>query len=161
MLIAIDPGKSGGLATYQSMGSKTAPMIKLYPMPPTNIELNCLLAELDDMDSGKVFAIERLPKFVSGGHVSASSMATLHENYGYILGVADCLTASTPGKSQVYTITPQVWQKFISAGSKKDYGNKWKHHLFEIAKRLYPEVEGLTLKTCDALLILHYAIHEI
>ena len=159
MLIAIDPGKSGGIATYQAK-RKAAPEIKLYPMPPTNIELNCLLSDLNDMDSGKVFAIEKLPKFVSGGHVSASSMATLHENYGYILGVADCLTARTGG-SKVYTITPQSWQKFISAGSKKDYGNKWKHHLFEIAKRLYPEVEGLTLKTCDALLILHYAIHEI
>lgn len=159
MLIAIDPGKSGGIATYQSV-RKAAPVIKLYPMPPTNLELNCLLSELDDKDSGKVFAIEKLPKFVSNGHVSASSMATLHENYGYILGVADCLTSRTNG-SQVYTITPQAWQKFISAGSKKDYGNKWKHHLFEIAKRLYPEVDGLTLKTCDALLILHYAIHEI
>lgn len=140
--LAIDPGASGGIATLQADGT-----VALAPMPKSDTELRDFLESLSP-DSPRVF-LERIPGFVAGMATPAAAMAKLHRQFGYIQGLCDAY------RLPVHLVTPQQWQKAIGAGSKKDYGDRWKGHLRDIAARLYPNVKGLTLKTSDALLILH------
>ena len=80
-------------------------------------------------------------------------MGKLHRNVGYIIGVLDALLVPTK------LIKPRVWQAKVGAGSKKDYGDRWKAHLKDLAARRFPSLgKSITLKTADALLILSYAI---
>ena len=60
-------------------------------------------------------------------------------------------------KIPVELVTPQKWQKALSLGTKGGMPNtQWKNKLKAMAQRLYPDLK-VTLNTCDALLILHYA----
>lgn len=52
--------------------------------------------------------------------------------------------------------TPQQWQKWLEIGKVGGDKNKLKAE----AQRRFPTVDGITLKTADALLILDYAEHK-
>jgi hypothetical protein len=96
--------------------------------------------------------IEKVPKFVSK-LTPAASVATLHENYGIIQGLA---------YSQGYAlhrVEPKIWQEPLGLGGRKACatGPEWKRKLKSKAQELYPQLD-VTLGNCDALLILHYAL---
>jgi hypothetical protein len=96
--------------------------------------------------------IEKVPKFVSK-LTPAASVATLHENYGIIQGLAYSLGYA------LHRVEPKVWQDPLGLGGRKACatGPEWKRKLKAKAQELYPHLD-VSLKNCDALLVLHYAL---
>jgi len=138
MTIAIDPGKSGGIAYRDTDGS-----VHAVPMPDTVADLEKLLRVLVCPES--VCFIEELPMY--RGKMNLRSTAVLFRNFGQIEGVLASL------KCRVEYLKPDWWQKTLRLGKSADHGDRWKAHLKGRAQALFPRVE-VTLKTADALLIL-------
>jgi hypothetical protein len=142
IIIAIDPGSSGGIVVYCN------DKMTIYAMPSSHTDLVEILGQFRHCASKVLCMVEDVPRFVSG-ITTPSSMAKLHYNFGYLVGIIDTMGF------RLKLVRPQDWQKAVSAGSKKDYGTKWKAHLKDIARRRFPELGAVvTLKTADALLIL-------
>ena len=143
-IIAVDPGVGGGFAV------KTADGILLFPMPESLPDMAQLLTGFKLADSH--LWIEKVPKFVSK-LTPAASVATLHENYGIIQGLAYAQGYA------LHRVEPKVWQDPLGLGGRKACatGPEWKRKLRAKAQELYPHLD-VSLKNCDALLILHYAI---
>lgn len=142
-IVACDPGVNGGFAV------KTPDGILLFPMPESVPDIHELLMDIKLSDSH--IWIEKVPKFVSK-LTPAAAVATLHENYGIVQGMA---------YSQGYAlhrVEPRVWQEPLGLGGRKSCatGPEWKRKLKAKAQELYPHLD-VTLGNCDALLILHYA----
>ena len=143
IIVAIDPGASGGIAIYNAA-------IQCMAMPKSITNLVTILQVLAQESHGNALVIvEDVPKFVAGMQTSPSAMATLHANVGYIKGVVDALGL------RLKEVKPRQWQQAVGAGEKKQYGNRWKAHLKDLAVRRFPFLgKSVTLKTADALLIL-------
>ena len=141
LLIAIDPGVSGGIAYQDTDGG-----VHAMAMPDTVADLRLALATL--VCENSVAVLEDLPKFA--GRMSASSMGTMFRNFGRIEGILAAF------RVRVEYLRPQVWQKALGLGDKKTHGDRWKAHLKGRAQALYPRLD-VTLKTADALLILEAA----
>jgi len=142
-IVACDPGVNGGFAV------KTQDRILLFPMPESVPDIHELLMDIKLSDSH--IWIEKVPKFVSK-LTPAAAVATLHENYGIVQGLA---------YSQGYAlhrVEPRVWQEPLGLGGRKSCatGPEWKRKLKAKAQELYPHLD-VTLGNADALLILHYA----
>jgi len=88
--------------------------------------------------------VEDIPKGFSG-MVNQSTMAVLHRNFGYMLGVLAC-TNITP-----IMVRPQTWQKDIP-GLKGLKGKDRKNALWEHAKECFPDIKVFKY-SADALLI--------
>jgi hypothetical protein len=139
-ILAIDPGKSGGIAwTFDDCVSCCA-------MPETDGDILDTLRKLKASGISECH-IEHVCGFVGGA--GAGQMFSFGEGFGFLKG---CLMAL--GFS-IHLHRPQKWQKAMSLGSKKDHGKRWKNHLKERAQQLYPGLD-VTLKTSDALLIFAY-----
>ena len=142
--IAVDPGVSGGIAWTSPIGDQSA------PMPATlHDTLDLINRILDAQTDGKTVAyVEELPKYV--GPIPSSAVFVMARNYGNIEGILAALGVS------IHHVKPQAWQKALGLGhrDKGDSTSKWKNKLKAKAQNLYPE-EDVTLKTADALLILH------
>ena len=141
LLIAIDPGVSGGIAYQDTDGG-----VHALAMPETLWDLRIVLASM--VCERTVAVIEDLPKFA--GRMSASSMGTMFRNFGRVEGVLAAFLV------RVEYLRPQVWQKALGLGDKKTHGDRWKAHLKGRAQALHPRLD-VTLKTADALLILEAA----
>jgi hypothetical protein len=143
-IVAIDPGVSGGIAIRDAGG-----LIQLFPMPQKLTEIAGLLRfnKVADAD----LWIEEVPKF-TGRNIPSSSAAVLFQNFGRIEGLAVALGYS------LHRVAPVTWQNPLGLGGKKSCASpaEWKRKLKAKAEELYPTLEP-TLKTADALLILHYA----
>ena len=137
-LLAIDPGKSGGIAYTDTDGS-----VHAVPMPETVADMERLLRVLVCPET--VCFIEDLPMYL--GKMNLRSTAVLFRNFGQIEGVLAVL------KCRVEYLKPDWWQKQLRLGKSADYGDRWKAHLKGRAQALFPRLE-VTLKTADALLIL-------
>jgi hypothetical protein len=96
--------------------------------------------------------VEKVPKFVSK-LTPASAVATLHENYGIMQGLAYAMGYA------LHRVEPKVWQEPLGLGGRKACatGPEWKRKLKSKAQELYPHLD-VTLGNADALLILHYAL---
>jgi hypothetical protein len=143
-IVACDPGVNGGFAI------KTQDGIILLPMPESVPDMAQLISGFKVAESH--FWIEKLPKFVSS-LTPAATMATLHENYGICQGLAYAYGYA------LHRVEPKIWQEPLGLGGKKSCatGPEWKRKLKSKAQELYPS-QDVTLKNCDALLILHYAL---
>ena len=137
-LLAIDPGKGGGIAYEDTDGS-----VHALPMPDTVADMELLLRTL--VCSETVCFIEDLPMY--RGKMNLRSTAVLFRNFGRLEGVLASL------KCRVEYLKPDWWQKQLRLGKSADHGDRWKAHLKEHAQALFPKVD-VTLKTADALLIL-------
>jgi hypothetical protein len=137
-LLAIDPGKSGGIAYTDTDGS-----VHAVPMPGTVADVERLLRTLVCVDT--TCFIEEIPMY--RGKMNLRSTAVLFRNFGQIEGVLASL------KCRVEYLKPDWWQKVLRLGKSADHGDRWKAHLKGRAQALFPWVE-VTLKTADALLIL-------
>lgn len=142
-IIAVDPGVSGGLAIKQD------DLIELHSMPETLSEMHRILADNRTKDS-EIY-IEDIPKF-TGKNIPSSTTAVLFQSMGRLEGIAIALGYS------LHRIPPKMWQEPLGLGKAKDCANssEWKRKLKNKAAELYPTLEP-TLKTADALLILHFA----
>lgn len=143
-VVAIDPGKSGGIAWHD--GTK----MDCCPMPQTPADVVALLQKL--RLTCDTLVIEELPRFVpmgGGKGIPGSMAAVMFENFGIIIG------ASLAMKYKLVRIHPKVWQKTIGFGPGNKNANgkaEWKNRLKGRASELFPGV-NVTLKTSDALLI--------
>ena len=143
IVIACDPGVNGGFAVQTKDG------ILLFPMPESLPDMAQLLTGFKLADSH--LWIEKVPKFVSK-LTPASAVATLHENYGIVQGLAYAAGYA------LHRVEPKVWQEPLGLGGRKACatGPEWKRKLKSKAQELYPHLD-VTLGNADALLILHYA----
>lgn len=141
-ILAIDPGANGGFAWTDSAGK-----IHCQPMPETEGDIVAFIRSRSC--DGCSVVLEKVVGFIPFG--GAGAMFSFGENFGIIKGAVQAFGMP------LIQIRPPIWQKALSLGSKKDYEKKWKNHLKEVAQQLYPQIENITLKTADALLILHYA----
>lgn len=173
IVIAIDPGASGGIAWKDAAG------IHCQPMPETRGDVIALLKQIvvyglikrpipDDV----IAYHEKINGYIPDGGPSMMFQFGMNcERVGCIL--------ETLGV-RIIEITPQAWQKDFGFGKKgfqksapkasaeekkatkaanANAKRDWKNKLKSEAQRRFP-MTGVTLKTCDALLILDYAIRR-
>ena len=156
VIVAIDPGVSGGVAV--SAFGKTF----CHPMPDTEgdrLELIrdlARLAEVERVPHGPsvecICVLEQVGGFVGKGQ-PGSAMFKFGEHYGYLKGVAQAVGI------KLVLVRPQIWQKFFGLGTASRCASKteWKNKLKGEAQRRFPQLV-VTLKTADALLILEWAM---
>jgi len=144
-IIGVDPGASGGLAIRDCGGS-----IWLQPMPESLPALIGLMRTYKTADAD--LWVEEVPKF-TGTNIPSSTTAVLFQNVGRVEGAALALGYS------LHRVAPKVWQEPLGLGGRKscDSQPEWKRKLKGKAEELYPTLD-VTLKTADALLVLHYAL---
>jgi hypothetical protein len=152
IIIAVDPGASGGLAVRWASG-----VVGAYPMPGTEADV----VEMLNSWNGEALAesttlcayVEKVGGYISGRPAPGSAMFNFGRNVGVING------ALLARGIRTVEVRPQEWQQTVGAGNSKTHGSKWKTHLKGIAQQRFP---GLTpsLKTADALLILEHAIQK-
>jgi hypothetical protein len=148
VLIAIDPGASGGVAS--AAFGKTV----CHPMPATQgdvlelIRQSKFAADLEQVET--VCVLEEVSGF-AGKAQPGSAMFKFGESYGFIKGVIQSLGI------KLVLVRPQVWQKAFGLGTASRCASKceWKNKLKAEAQRRFPELK-VTLATADALLILEF-----
>lgn len=145
MILAIDPGASGGIA----WGNNPAHTL-CAAMPEHDEDILKLIRSIRDSGASVAY-IEKVGGFTGKGQ-PGSAMFKFGDGCGFIRGCCKSLGL------QVKMVRPQDWQKVFGLGTTKQAGGKtqWKNKLKAEAGRLYPGVT-VTLKTADALLILQYA----
>ena len=150
MVIAIDPGKSGGIAFKHGSEPVTA-----VAMPATEGDLVDFFREMITDPSQTVAVIENVGGYVPGRPQPGSAMFRFGRGFGFLLGVLQTLGV------RVELVYPQKWQKSLSLGNSKDCPDKtaWKNKLKSASQRLYPKLKP-TLATADALLILDFALRS-
>jgi hypothetical protein len=108
-------------------------------------------AELKDIiPFGAVIFIEKVPPFV-GRVIPSSAAFKLGKSCGWLEGW------SAGRQHRVQLVRPQDWQEGLGIAKGKLTQSRWKSALKSEASRRYPALDGLTLKTADALLLLDYA----
>ena len=148
VIIAIDPGGSGGVAV--EVWGKTV----CHPMPATQgdvLELICDFKRMADVECGNCECVlEEVNGFVGKAQPGAA-MFKFGEGYGFLKGVVQTLGI------RLVLVRPQVWQKVFGLGTASRCASKseWKNKLKAEAQRRFPELT-VTLQTADALLILDW-----
>lgn len=141
-IIAIDPGKSGGMAYTKD----------------EQIELVTFknMTQGDIVDALRQLYIElRVPNVIMekvGGFIGGKGTGPAMFNFG--LGVGLIHGAVQAMGMPLELVTPRKWQKQYQISDK---GMDRKRRLKERAQQLYPHLH-ITLDTCDALLLHHYAM---
>lgn len=150
MILAVDPGASGGIA------SRFGQFVVCYPMPDTEGDVLALINEqtaIAEIERYGRIAIVEHQVGVRGPFAQRAGLNQFQfgHSYGFILGVLQAL------KWRVELVRPQRWQKALSLGAKASSGTNtaWKNKLKAMAQRLFPG-NKVTLKTADALLLLEY-----
>jgi len=143
--LASDPGKSGGYAV--AFGSLDK--VELYPWSEED-EWLAYLDELFNYEDSKGIeaAVELVPSY-AGKAVPGHTSFKLGYNYGFICGSIRAM------RIPLHLYRPQDWQKGLP-GLQGLSGQPRKKKLRDHAVRLFPKLKGITLKTCDALLILNH-----
>lgn len=156
VILAIDPGKSGGIAYYTPADGSKPARAYAYPMPDTPGGVLELLRDAVAVAGGpervEVF-LESVSGYAGGPGQPGSAMFRFGEGFGFIQGACMALGVS------VALVHPQRWQKALALGTRGATDKAaWKRKLRAAAERLFPSLR-VTLKTADALLILAYALH--
>lgn len=142
-IIAIDPGKNGGIVVFSVTQNR---LVEVAKMPETPLDTLQLLSMYSHNSVCYLEKVGGLPGM--GG----SAMFNFGKGFGYLEMALLCKKIPTT------EVTPQKWQKELQLGTK---GNKssseWKNKLKAKAQQLYPSIGKITLATSDALLILEYA----
>ena len=150
-IIAVDPGKAGGIAILSKTRNE---LIEVEPMPETPQDL---LKFFTKYQKNSVCYLERV-QGIPG--MAASAMFNFGQGFGQVEMALLCRNIPT------IEITPQKWQKELQLGVKgHNTTNEWKTKLKARAQQIYPKVEKefsiknktMWLKVSDALLILEYA----
>jgi len=141
MIIAIDPGKSGGISAY------TLEQTLVYPMPETEGDCVDVLQNLTAMSDNRICYIEKVGGYIAGNKCPGSAMFNFGHGRGVLMG------ALLAFGWKIIEVQPQRWQKWLQIGKCGGDKNKLKAE----AQRRFPDLK-VTLKTADALLILEYAL---
>lgn len=135
----IDPGVNGGVAILNDNGH-----LEVSRMPRDDAAIFDLLLNIQQAGIRKL-AIESLVLF-NGQNRPGASMAVYARNFGFLKGLSVALGFT------LTLVTPQQWQNALNLSSKDVPKNKWKSHLAEEARILFPNVK-ITLQTADAALM--------
>jgi len=149
MLLAIDPGASGGFAWVHDG------KVGANKMPQSDSEILDQLSNLVDHSFPEipVVYIEKVSGFI-GKPQPGARMFKFGKGFGFLLGVLMSL------RWEINLISPQKWQKSLGIGTKGERsGPEWKRRLKDEAQRLFP-AKKVSLATADALLILRFAISQ-
>jgi hypothetical protein len=142
-LLAVDPGASGG---YCLRDPYTGSIDKLGKRPATCKELHDILIPL--VGSGVVLIEE----------VHASPVMGISSAFTFGREFERWLTAAGILGIPIYGVTPQQWQRGLPLTG--DPGNR-KAALSALAKDSYRHLTGITLATCDALLISGFGVAQL
>lgn len=149
--MSVDPGKDGGLAFWEPSGYTWAERMPQTPgeilSAIRNFAGNCI-----NQSAEMVCYMEVVGGFIKGNAAPGSAMFKFGEGVGFIKGVIQTLGIN------LRMVRPQKWQQPFGLGTKSQCASKtiWKRKLCAEAERRFPSV-NVTLKTCDALLILAWA----
>ena len=153
MVIAIDPGKSGGLAVFFNGKVLT------HSMPETDGDVLDLLREHLEMsiareETEQICVLEQVGGFVGKGQ-PGSAMFTFGAGFGFLKGCIQAL------EMRLELVRPQEWQKCLGLGTASNCASarEWKNKLKAEAQRRFPQLR-VTHKTADALLIGDYFIRK-
>jgi hypothetical protein len=149
IILAIDPGKSGGFAVHihgENAAGKMPDTLKELALHAQGVTI--------EAQSDAVAYLEDVPKFC-GHNRPAASIFTLAENFGAAQGILAALNIRT------IRVRPQDWQKGLNLGKRRDCktDRDWKAKLKAEAQRRFPAL-NVTLATADALLLLDYALRQ-
>lgn len=150
MILAIDPGASGGLAV--SAFGKTS-CHALPATPGDRLELIRGFKQAADIENAECECVlEQVGGFVGKGQ-PGSAMFKFGAGYGFLVGVVQALGI------RLVLVRPQDWQKPFGLGTASDSTRKsqWKNKLKAEAQRRFPQLP-VTLATADALLILEWRL---
>ena len=164
-ILAIDPGKSGGVAWLDWTGTTYARPLPRAASPMLDL-LRLTVAEA----APRIALLEDVGYHRSGNAASAS--ATLARNVGQIEAALDCCGVS------IYWVPPKTWRAGVPFAGiprrprgvahltgaerrKKVQAHQrlQKRLIKELMVRQYPGVK-VTLATADALAILHWGVHS-
>lgn len=156
-LLAIDPGASGGMAVFNQDSKNPVWACGFADLTEADIinEFRALRIREESPYNEVTYNmpiayLEELVKF-AGPKLPGSTMAVYAASYGVIKGALLALGY------EVRIIRAQKWQAAL--GLKRDRQMEkpdWKRKLKQRAQEIFPGID-VTLKTCDALLILEYA----
>jgi hypothetical protein len=148
VLVAIDPGKSGGIAWRDSVGN-----IGTDKMPETIKELAVYLEEFRCIANPPLFLMEKVGKHRLGN--SAQSSATFAKHVGHLEAL---LIAN---ELRTYEVAATKWMNEIVPGRPKGVEGAQvrarKNYIKDMMQRHHPHLK-VTLATADALGILEYLI---
>ena len=140
-LLAIDPGKHGGLAWRDADGT-----VHAAPMPDGMTAQADFLRELASRLPGMTAVMERAGYWMPGDHPNSAATFARHcghlEASLYVLGIP-CTS-----------VAPAVWMRFLGALPKAKPERK--RAIRELMARRFPHLT-VTLSTADALGLLAYA----
>lgn len=145
-VIGIDAGASGALVWTEGGKWVMHPTAKCSP-----------IEAIQDAIAGAesvVAYLERIGGFIAGKGLPGSSMFKMGDNFGFWRGALEALQVRT------ILVAPQTWQKGLPYLDGKK-GAERKRALRNEAKRRFPALPGITLDTCDALLIADYGVRQI
>jgi len=162
MIIAIDPGLSGGIAW--SDHNVRGEAVKMPDTPKGILDYLQYLKSIYEGNPSADGCICYLEDVHSMPKQGVKSMWTFGEHYGALQAILLCL--GIPMK----TVTPNTWQKAIGASRPKPPKDatpsqreaakrEGKHNIKRIVEARFPTLQ-VTLKTADALGILIYAIEK-
>lgn len=151
IVLAIDPGASGGFAWSDEAGRVTCD-----PIPDTEGAIADYISELATLAGGPEnvgAVIENVGGFTrAGGPQPGSAMFRFGRSFGFLLGVLAALRIRTE------LVCPQRWQKHLGIGNASGLKRaEWKRKLKAKAEQLFPSCK-VTLATADALLILNWSV---
>lgn len=153
VIMAVDPGFSGGVAWIDCNGQK-----HVQNMPDTPRGILDLFRQVfepvpfpDCIDN--VCYLEDVGHGIGGQSSSATAKFARHN--GHLEMALMALDV------KIVKIIPSKWEKTMGIGKSSDCTSKaeWKRRLKQKAEELYPMFK-VTLKNADALLILNYAINQ-
>jgi hypothetical protein len=155
IILAIDPGLSGGLAWRTPDRN-----IQAGKMPDTDGGILALIKDLgcitkyEDRSIPKVCFIEDVGGFI-GKAQPGSAMFKFGFNAGFLRGLLMAFGW------RVELVRPAKWQVGLGIGNSKSCDSKadWKRKLKGEAERRFPGI-NVTLATADALLMLDYGIKQ-
>lgn len=142
MIIGIDPGKNGGVATMWSDGN----LNEVISMPET---------PKDILDYLRIYSESNAVAYLEDvGHgmpsQSSSATAKFARHNGHLEMALLALGIKT------VKVTPQKWERTYQLGKSSDFKKAdWKRKLKAKAQELFPKVK-VTLVNSDALLIAEY-----
>lgn len=143
-VIAIDPGRSGGIAVKWPRGD-----VEAFRMPETVHDMAALFRELSGLPDDECRAV--LENVHSMPHDGTSSAFAFGRNFGQIEGILAALAIPYE------LVAPTGWMKRV--GSLPKVKAERKRALKAFAQRTYPNLK-ITLMTADALALLAVTTKE-
>lgn len=162
ILIAIDPGKTGGITTMQTSADDEVRLLDIQMMPQTekdiynlfnNVQIEGISTKnihlmLDEVVFPKIKCIIEAQHAFPG--MGAGAQWTFAQHYGFLRGVLVSL------QIPFIEVAPQTWMNYFGFKRQKDEDKK-KHKLriLQKAQNLYPH-SSVALQTADSLMLCEF-----